>query len=222
MRKVKWGAAAALIGGCTLLMQPGYAQFAGLSNPLSKGAKSDAAPAGDPEKSLTALNVRFAVAMREMLTAEAFTLEALGDKAKADQLSETAKSLDGKSDVGTISKSIQVSNDAAKEIKDKTAASAVIDAHAKGLLLQAVPHYAVGMVQMIQMPAEYQKWIAGAKSSANGGVLGGVRLAGEIADVVSMTAHLPDLLSVWGDTTKNFVKFSKGNGVDTSDLSSKI
>lgn len=91
MRKVKWVAAAALVGGCTLLMQPGYAQFAGLSNPLSKGAKSDAAPAGDPEKSLTALNVRFAVAMREMLTAEAFTLEALGDKAKADQLSETAK-----------------------------------------------------------------------------------------------------------------------------------
>lgn len=222
MRNVKWMAAVTLVGGCALLMQPGYAQFAGFGNPLSKGAKSEAAPAGDPEKSLTALNVRFAVSMREMLTAQSLTVEALGDKAKADQLAETAKMLEGKSDVGTISKAIQVSDDAAKEIKDKTAASTAIDANAKGLLVKAVPHYAIGMVQMIQMPAEYQKWIAGAKGSANGGVLGGVKLTAEIADVVSMTAHLPDLLSTWGDTTKNFIKFAKGNGVDTSDLASKI
>lgn len=219
-----------LSGLAAVLSAPALGQFGGLGAliPGSQPAPDVVSPE-DLETNLTALDVRFALSMQEMLTAQSFTLAALGDKARADQLSSEAKSLEGVNDLDTVSRSVSVSEDASKEIDAKMNSSQTLDAQAKATLAMAVPHYGVGMFQAAHLPHDYQEWIGRAKETVNGmknnplNAIGrGGRLAGQVPDVVQVTASLPDLISTWSGTTNNFLKYARGNQVDTGDLASKI
>ena len=64
--------------------------------------------------------------------------------------------------------------------------------------------------------------VNGLKSNPMTAILGGGALVGDLRDVITVTTNLPDLISTWGSTTKNFLKFARGNHVDTGDLASKI
>jgi hypothetical protein len=224
----------AVTGVATLLTTPANAQFPGGLGGLMPGAKPPAAngqvvmsPA-DVEAHYGELNVRFFHALREMLAAQSYTLAALGDKGKADELSAEASSLEGKSDLNTVSRSITISQDASTEINDKMSTAGMMNAESKAVLVQAIPHYAKGMVEALQLPHAYQLWLSGAQQTANGmqgnpmQAMRLPRLLMEIRDVTGVTVHLPDLIGTWSNTTGNFVKFAHNNNVDTTDLSAKI
>lgn len=214
----------------SVLGAPAVGQFGGLGGLIPGSQPSpDVVSPDDLETNLTALDVRFALSMREMLTAQSFTLAALGDKARADQLSSEAKSLEGVNDIDTVSRSVSVSEDASREIDAKMSSSQTMDAQSKATLAMAVPHYGIGMVQAAHLPHDYQDWITHAKETVNGmrnnplNAIGrGARLAGQVPDVVQVTTSLPDLISTWSGTTGNFIKYAHGNQVDTGDLASKI
>jgi hypothetical protein len=206
--------------------------FDGLSGMIP--GHSDQAPSGarsskDLEGDLSELNRHFSKAMREMLIAQSYTIAALGDQVEADKLSSEANSLEGVNDINTVSRSITVSEDASKEIDSKMGASGEMDEKSKATLRLAVPHYGEGMIPALRLPNDYRVWITSAKATVSGmgnnpmgAIGGGARLARDVPDVVDVTAHLPDLISTWSDTTHNFVKFSHRNHVETGDLSSKI
>lgn len=215
---------------------PALAQLFGqMPNPFggqpssAPGSVASVESSDDLNRDLSGLNGRFAYAMREMLTAQAYTLIALGDQSKADQLSSEAKTLEGANDLNTVSRCISDSEDASQEIDAKMSASAAIDAKSKQNLTLAVPHYGLGTVQAAHLPADYQAWVANARATVAGTsnnplsmLAGGVGLSRSISDVADVTVRLPTLISTWADTTHNFIKFSRGNSVDTADLSSKI
>jgi hypothetical protein len=215
-----------------VLATPAIAQFGGLGGiiPGTSGQSSpNAISPEDLDNNLSVLDVRFAHAMQEMLTAQSFTLAALGDKARADQLSSEAKSLEGVNDIDTVSRSVSVSEDASKEIDAKMNSSQTLDAQSKSTLAMAVPHYGVGMVQAAHLPHDYQDWVTHAKQTVTGmgnnpmSAFGrGAKLAGKLPDIVQVTASLPDLISTWSGTTNNFIKYAHGNQIDTGDLSNKI
>jgi len=231
-RRLKTAALVSLAGFASALASPSSAGLLdGISNPLNglQQHPANTASPQDLEGSLTTINVRFALSMQEMLLAQSFTLAALGDKARADQLSSEANSLQGVNDINTVSRSITVSEDASKEINDKMNSSQTLDAQSKGTLAMAVPHYGSGMLHATHLPGDYQAWIGNAKATVNGmgnnplnNLGSGARLARDLPDVVEVTSHLPDLLSTWSDTTNNFMKYAHGNKVDTGDLASKI
>ena len=218
-------------GVAWVLAAPAIGQFGlgGLIPGVNSQSSPDAISPGDLDNNLSALDVRFALAMREMLTAQSFTLAALGDKTRADQLSSEAKSLEGANDIDTVSRSVTVSEDASKEIDAKMNSSQTLDAQSKSTLALAVPHYGVGMFQAAHLPHDYQDWVMHAKQTVSGmgnnplaAIGGGAKLARKLPDVVQVTASLPDLISTWSGTTTNFIKYAHGNQVDTGDLSNKI
>ena len=220
--------AGALVAG-TLLATATPSQ-AGLLGGLSSALNPSAPPTNSAEtanlgQDLTGLNGRFASSMREMLMAQALTLLALGDQAKGDQLTTEAKSLQGVNDINVVARSITVSESASTEINQKMKASTKLSRASKGDLASAVPYYLAGSVQAAGLPNAYQSWIARARSSATGGgaigMLSGGGL-GNLGSVVTVTSKLPSLISTWGTTTHNFVRFAQGNQVNTGDLASKI
>ena len=124
-------------------------------------------PTEELERNLSSLDVRFAGAMREMLTAQSITADALGDKASADKLATEAAALEGKTDINTVERSISISEEAAKTNQEKMAAAGALNQQAKAELATAAGHYARGMVQAAGLPREYQNWLNGAKAKAN-------------------------------------------------------
>jgi hypothetical protein len=143
-------------------------------------------------------------------------------------LKATADSLSDVNDLNTVSRSITVSQDASTEIDAKMAQAGALDADGRADLAQAAPHYGLGMVSGVQLPAAYADWATHAQHTVDGlrsnpmNLGAGVKLAREIRDVTGVTAHLPALITTWNNTTHNFIRFSQKNKVDTGDLSTKI
>ena len=202
---------------------PANAQFGGLGGLVGGGNSnsSNTMSSDDLVKNVSSLNLRFSKSMSEMMQAQSFTQSALGNKAKADELSAKAKSLDGSNDINVISRSVSVSEDASKEIDEKMASSGALDAQGKATLALATPHYAAGMLQAAQLPGEYTKWVSNAQAAVNGNPMAAISLIGRLKDVISVTSNLPGLVSAWSTTTGNFSKFARSNKVDTSNLASK-
>lgn len=212
---------ASVIGFGVTVMQPCFAW--GLLDAIdtSKPASDDL------YGNLHKLNARFSVAMQEMLKAQSYTMRALHDQEMSDRLESAAKSLEGTNDIDVVARSVQISQDAAIEIDEKMKTSGALDANSKDMLIKAVPHYAIGIVAAIRLPVDYNDWIQAARKSVTSGdtfsaVLGGITIATQLDNVVTVTQHLPDLVSTWVTASGNFVKYAKGNGVDTGDLASKI
>jgi hypothetical protein len=206
----------------------GLGGFGGGSQSSQSSNQTDTMSPADLESHYSELNHRFDVAMIEMLIAQSYTVAALGDKQEADKLKTQADSLNGVNDLNTVSRSISVSQDASAEIDSKMAQASALDGDGRANLAQAVPHYGLGMVSGVQLPAAYADWAKNAQHTAdrlksNPMNLGaGVKLGREVHDVTEVTTHLPALIATWTDTTHNFIKFSQKNKVDTGDLSSKI
>ena len=226
--------ACGLAAATTLSGTQVYAQFPSALGGLVGGNKPPAsdgqvvmAPA-DVEAHYGQLNARFFHSLREMLTAQSYTFAALGDKLDADRLSAEAASLEGTNTLNEVSKSIAISQDASKNIDGQMANAGLMDAQGKAQLVQAIPHYAKGMIDAVQLPHDYQVWLAGAQQTANGmkgNPMQAMRLPhllGEIREVAGVTVNLPVLIGTWSTTTANFAKFSQKNKVDTSGLSAKI
>jgi hypothetical protein len=139
-----------------------------------------------------------------------------------------AKALEGKTDINTISRSIEISTDAAKQNQVEVGKAKTLDASSKVELGKAVVHYAKGTVDSAGLPAEYSSWGERAQATVNSAASNPMQaasasgLAGQISDVAGVTAKLPDLVSAWTSSTKAFIGFAHSNAVDTGDLSSKI
>jgi hypothetical protein len=222
--------ALALLIGAAAANAAGFGGLGGLGGlgGGNQGGQSNVMSPDALESNYTALNVKFAGSMREMLTAQAYTIAALGDKTKADQLTTEANSLTGVNDINVVSRTIADSQDASTEINNKMAGAGALDAQSKATLAMAVPHYAEGILRGLELPKAYQDWASNAQGTADsmkGNPMNGMavgKLLREIKDVAGVTTHLPALLSTWSTTTGNFIKFSKSNHVDTGDLASKI
>ena len=182
----------------------------------------------DLRGSMEKLNISFLASMREMLIAQSYTILALGDRSKSDELNTVVDALEGKSDIDTVSRTITISQSASDEINQKMADAIVVDADGRAAIARAVPHYSEGMLDATQLPKAYKDALSATINSAKGGggnPLGMFAKGGTLsqaANLVSITTHIPNLISAWGQTTANFQKFANSNSVDTSDLSSKI
>jgi hypothetical protein len=172
---------------------------------------------------------RFGSAMKHMLAAQARTLEALGNKTKAEQLDRVAASLDSGSieSKDAIQRAMANTTEGGKIIAEELKKSAVISEEGKKQLRLAVPDYAVGTSDSIQLPPDFKTWVGSMQSgmsSLRTNPTQAMKLKDGAAAGLYVAENIPTLVSTWGQATKNFASFAKSNNVDVSkiDLSNII
>jgi ribosomal protein L18 len=220
-----------VLGALPMASLPAFAGWGdSITNAISGDSKQETSKVSveDLQKQLTSLHVRFSNSMREMLIAQALTAAALGDQARADTLESEAKSLQGKNDLKTVSRAIEISETAAQENQKKIDEAGTIDDAAKAKLTAAAVHYALGLADASKLPKEYSAWLGTAQGKANevrGNPVAAAGMSGflsDVSDVASVTSSLPDLITAWYDSTKSFLKYAKGNSVKTGSLEKVI
>lgn len=201
-------------------------------NLLGGGTKSESqvatVSADELNQQLTALNARFTKSLVAMLSAQALTYRALGNKEDADDLQKEADALAGENTLNDVMRAMERSENASAELVEIERKKEIQDAEAKKHIVNAVPFYAVGMANTAKLPGEYQTWAKNAEATVSGmksnplSAMSAGGLAGDLADVLEVTSKLPGLISIWSTTTSNFIDLAKTNKVDTKGLANKI
>jgi hypothetical protein len=218
--------AAAISFGLAIASPAVYAQFGGIKVPGLGGGSSSSQSNVDVDGLLNQQNglmKRFNGALNNMLAAEARTLRALGYKTEADKADAEARYYESGNvmDKGQIERSVAVSEENKKLIDQKAVEGGVMTAEGKKELAAAVPHYVRGMTEGAQLPPEFSKWASSLQSgvsSLSGNPTQAMKLKDGAAPGMYVAQNVPNLVSKWGQTTKNFMAFAKKNDVDVGSL----
>lgn len=173
------------------------------------------------------LREKFDAALNNMLLAQAKTATALDLKDEADKAEDAAKPYaDGDvTDTDQIKRTLKESQEISKTIADKIAQGATLDASGKKHLAAAVPHYVKSLTGIAKLPKEFknytqavQKGMAGLRTHPTDAL----KLKDATADILYIATQLPDFISLFTDTSKNFAAFAKSNDVSTANLNAEI
>ncbi len=214
-----------------LASSPAQAQLNGLKGLLGNkgGDVANLLSSKDLKAGYNEITYNFVDASKNMLTAHAITLEALGHKEKAAEYALIAEGLSaGDCKSSCVKKTLIVSKEANAEALRAMETSEEIDEESKKLLSTAVEPYLRGTILAARLPAQYSNWINNAKnglSSVKSNPIKArkyIKIARQIPEVAKVSAALPSLIKNWSSTTKNFSKLAKKSGVDTKSLDEKV
>ena len=228
MMKFRTVVAAALAVGVSLTAVNAYAfglgDVTGAVTGNSGGAAVDVGALVTQGKGLMG---KFNSAFSNMTAAEGHTAQALGLKDESEKLLALSEAYKAGNvvDNDQIARDVSISEDASKAIQDKLAAGGKVDAASKKSLLTAVPFYGKGIVETAGLPTEFSNY---AKSALNGisslktNPLDAAKLAYGVSTPISVATKLPDLVTTFGQTSKNFVSFSQSNSVAVKGVADKL
>jgi len=229
MMKFRTVAAVALAVGVSLTAVNAYAFGLGdvtgaVGGGTSGGAAVDVGALVTQGKGLMG---KFNSAFSNMTAAEGHTAQALGLKTDSEKLLalSQAYAAGNVSDSDQIARDVATTEGASKAIQDKLAEGGKVDAASKKSLLTAVPFYGKGIVEGAGLPTEFSNYAKSAQSgisSLKTNPLDAAKLTDGVSTPISVATKLPDLVSTFGQTSKNFVAFSQSNNVDVKGVADKL
>ncbi len=153
---------------------------------------------------------KFSLAFGNMTAAEGQTAIALGLKEQGDHLLATSKAYAAGNveDSDAIARDVQYSEDANKAINAKMAEAGKVDANSQKQLALAVPYYGKGIVASVGLPSEFSNWAKSAQGAISGlrtNPLEATKLTNGVSAPLSVATKLPDLITSFSQTSKNFV-----------------
>ena len=170
---------------------------------------------------------KFNSAISNMTAAEAQTMKALGLQAEGDKLLAVSKNYASGNVQSSdqVDRDVQLSVDASKAIDEKIKENGKLDAASKKNLAIAVPFFAKGIAESAGLPGEFKNWATTTQSgiaSLTSNPTDAMKLKDGALAPLQVAQNLPSLVSSFGQTTKNFVSFAQGNGLDVKSVSSAI
>lgn len=225
----KVAAAAAVSMGLALAAPAAFAQFGGIKVPGLGGGSGNSQSNVDVDGLLSQqsnLMKRFGSALGNMRAAEGRTLKALGYKDEAAKAEADAAWLSkGNIDKDAIARISVNSEESLKLTQEAQQKGVALTADGKRELTAAVPHYLSGVGDGSKLPPEFKNWAMSVQSGMSGlssNPAQAMKLRDGTAVGVYVAQNIPNLVSTWSKTTKNFIDFAKKNEVEVSDLSDKL
>lgn len=199
----------------------GSAHAFGLKNVTSSigGDNSDA-----PKTDTKALNSeqaklknRIVSALVHMLTAQEKVLEATGDKNAAGIAANQVKVLKaGNVQDEEIEKSVALTEENDKAITGKEQSMNDLDQSSKKKVAEALPPYALGVVDMSKVSKDFANWLSKAQSAvSNASPTSVLSLKKDLGFGLSLAPKLPALSSQSISTTHQLIAFCKSNELET-------
>lgn len=170
---------------------------------------------------------RFSVAFGNMNLALANTLDALGHKEQAEQLTARGNFyIEGNiAEKDAVERDIAVTQDAVALVEESAAGSAALNAEGKQSLAAAVPHYVKGVYEATQLLPEAQEWaesVSSGISSLSSNPMKLNELRQSTAAPIFVATNLPGFMQSFAGATNNFVSFARSNEVDIPDDISNV
>jgi hypothetical protein len=170
------------------------------------GAKSSGGP--DLVASQTGLVTSYVAASKDVLTAQAKMLQALGLKDQAAKAQAEANSLSAGATTGQLKDEESAQSDASKQLADALKAPApALDAEAKQTYTQGLVSLAAGLVKYTGMRGDIDSFKNGLSGAS---LMQTPKLQSGAFIVKSFPGNLQNLT----DTMKNAVAFAKSHGIE--------
>jgi len=211
------------IAFCTIFFVLSFACMAnafGLSSVTSSISGGGDAPKADIKglnSEQAKLKSRLVSALVHMLTAQEKVLEATGDKDVAGKVANQIKSLKkGNVQDEEIDKAFALTKNNDKTISEKKAAMSDLEKSSKKKIAQALPPYALGVVDMTILSKDFTNWLNQAKSavsSASPATL--LSIKNDLAFGLDMAPKIPAITSQSLSTTQKLIAFCKQNKLET-------
>ncbi len=181
---------------------------------LTGGGKSDSVDINALMDDQAALLKQVSAALLSLAKSQVLMSEALGLKDQAAIAAQNAASLEageltGKDD---MKKQVTSSQEVSKAIQTKLKESETLSAENKKIFSKSLPHYgigAMGVVKSSKTAIEQAKSISGSKDFT---------VLNKLGPLLGYAKKSPKLIESFTSCTSCIVKFSKANGIDTSDL----
>jgi len=158
--------------------------------------------------------------LANVLTAQAYLLEAYGLKQKAAELQAEAKAMSsGPVDRKQIEEASLKSNNAAKEIESRINEEAALTDVARKDYQQALLPYATGVVEMVKLQPEFKNFLQSAKDQVSSASLMEKMSVKEKLDVgMYLAMQAPGYTGTVLSTTKKIITYAKKQGVSTKEM----
>jgi len=192
----------------------------GLKNVASAVSGSSDAPKADVKglnEEQAKLKSRFVSALVHMLTAQEKVLDATGEKEAAGATANQVKALKaGNVQDEEIDKSVALTEANDEAIAKKEQSMNDLDKSAKKKLAQALPPYALGVVDISKLSSDFTSWLNKAQSAVSGASPASLlSLKKDLGFGLSLAPKLPTLSSQTLTTTHKLIAFCKSNKLET-------
>jgi len=170
---------------------------------------------------------RFSLAFGNMNLALANTLDALGYKEKAEQLSARGNFYaEGNiAEKDAVERDIEVTREAVALVEESAEGAEAVSDAGKEALASAVPHYVKGVYESTQLLPEAQKWadsVSSGISSLSSNPMKLNELRSSTAAPLFVATNLPSFMESFAGATNNFVAFARSNDVEVPDDISNV
>ncbi|SDL53554.1 hypothetical protein SAMN05660337_3226 [Maridesulfovibrio ferrireducens] len=209
---------------CTILLVlclAGAASAFGLGSVTSVVSGGDDAPKADI-KGLSSdqakLKSRLVSALVHMLGAQEKVLIATGDKNAAGAVANQIGVLKaGNVQDEEIDKSVALTEDNDEAISKKESSMNDLDQSSKKKVAEALPPYALGVVDMTKLSKDFTEWLDGAQSAiAEASPTSLLSIKKDLSFGMNMAPRIPALTSQTVSTTHKLIAFCKSNKLETS------
>jgi len=170
---------------------------------------------------------RFSLAFGNMNLALANTLDALGHKDEAEQLTARGNFyIEGNiAEKDAVERDIEVTRNAVALVEESAEGAAAVSAEGKKALASAVPHYVKGVYEATQLLPEAQQWaesVSSGISSLSSNPMKLNELRQSTAAPIFVATNLPSFMQSFAGATNNFVAFARSNEVEIPDDISNV
>lgn len=163
---------------------------------------------------------RFVSGFENLTAGQAQAARALGLKEEADKLESERDALRSGNvrDKDGIKRTMRVTRSAQDKIDEKLAEGFVLDDEAKKELAKALPFYARGTADTIQLIPVAIKWSTSAISAIKGaGIMGALKLKKRLGTGLYIAKSLPGYVRNAKNSYQTLMAFSRKNEIDTSE-----
>lgn len=205
-----------------VLCLTGIAGAFGLSNVTSAITEGDSSTPKTDVKGLNSeqarLKSRLISALIHMLSAQDKVLEATGDKEAAGAIANQVEVLKaGNVQDEEIDKSIALTEENDKAIREKEASMNELDQSSKKKVAKALPPYALGVVDMTKLSKDFTNWLGRAQSAVSSASLTSIMsVKDNLSFGMNIAPKIPAVSSQTLATTQKLLAFCKKNKLETS------